>query len=255
MRFASLGSGSRGNALVVEAGSTRVLLDCGFGIRDTVRRLERLSVEPESLSAILVTHEHSDHIAGVFKFARRYGLSVWLTHGTLAAAPELRGEMPPLSLIDGHTPYVLGDLQILPYPVPHDAREPVQFVFADGARRFGVLTDAGSLTPHLLAMLDACDALMLECNHDAGLLAGSSYPPSLKRRISGRLGHLDNATAASLLAQVDVSRLQHVVAAHLSEQNNRVELATGALSDVLNCAPEWIGVADQENGFDWRQIC
>lgn len=255
MRFASLGSGSRGNALVVEAGGTRVLLDCGFGIRDTVRRLERLAVEPESLSAILVTHEHSDHIAGVFKFARRYGLAVWLTHGTLAAAPEVRGEMPQLALIDGHTAYALGDLQILPYPVPHDAREPVQFVFSDGARRLGVLTDAGCLTPHLTAMLDACEALVLECNHDAEMLAGSGYPPSLKRRISGRLGHLDNATAASLLAQVDVSRLQHIVAAHLSEQNNRAELATGALSAVLNCAPEWIGVADQEEGFDWRQVC
>lgn len=254
MRFASLGSGSRGNALLVEAGSTRVLLDCGFGIRDTVRRLERLAVAPGTLSAILVTHEHSDHIAGVFKFARRYGLPVWLTHGTLAAAPLPAGEMPPLVPIDGHSAYALGDLQVLPYPVPHDAREPVQYVFSDGTRRLGVLTDAGSLTPHLLAMLDACDALLLECNHDAEMLAGSSYPPSLKRRIAGRLGHLDNATAASLLAQVDVSRLQHIVAAHLSEQNNRVELAVGALAEVLNCAPEWIGVADQEAGCDWRQI-
>ncbi|MFC5302691.1 MBL fold metallo-hydrolase [Azospira restricta] len=255
MRFASLGSGSRGNALLVEAGSTRVLLDCGFAIRETVRRLERLDVAPETLAAILVTHEHSDHIAGVFKFARRYGLPVWLTHGTLAAAPESCGEPPALRLIDGHSAYALGDLQVLPYPVPHDAREPVQYVFSDGARRLGVLTDAGGLTPHLTAMLDACDALVLECNHDSGMLAASAYPPSLKRRIAGRLGHLDNDTAASLLTQVCVSRLQHVVAAHLSEQNNRVGLAAGALASALGCSPEWIGVADQEAGFDWRQIC
>jgi len=254
MRFASLGSGSRGNAMVIEAGGTYVLLDCGFGIRDTERRLARLGVLPESLAAILVTHEHSDHIAGVFKFGRRHGIPVWLTHGTLAAAPAGRGEMPALSLIDGHSSYALGALQIFPYPVPHDAREPVQYVIGDGARRLGVLTDAGSLTPHLVTMLDACDALVLECNHDAELLASSGYPASLKRRIAGRLGHLDNAGAAALLHRIDVSRLQHIVAAHLSEQNNRPQLAVSALADALGCAPEWIGVADQETGFDWRQI-
>lgn len=254
MRFASLGSGSRGNALVVEAGSTRVLLDCGFGLRDTVRRLARLDLAPDSLAAVLVTHEHSDHIGGVFKFARRYSIPVWMTHGTLAAAPQRDTELPQLRLVDGHVAHALGDLQILPFPVPHDAREPVQYVFADGVRRLGVLTDCGSLTAHVVAMLDACDALVLECNHDAGLLAASAYPPALKRRIAGRLGHLDNEAAASLLAQVDVSRLQHVVAAHLSEQNNRPDLAVTALAAVLGCAHEWIGVADQASGFGWRQI-
>jgi phosphoribosyl 1,2-cyclic phosphodiesterase len=254
MRFASLGSGSRGNALVVESGSTRVLLDCGFAIKETVRRLERLEVAPESLSAILVTHEHSDHIGGVFKFARRYAIPVWLTHGTLAAAPQRDSVLPAMTLIDGHVPHALGDLEIHPFPVPHDAREPVQFVFSDGGCRLGVLTDCGSLTPHVVAMLDACDALVLECNHDAEMLAGSTYPPVLKRRISGRLGHLDNDAAASLLAQIDVSRLQHVVAAHLSEQNNRPELAITALATVLDCEREWIGVAGQEDGFDWRRI-
>ena len=254
MRFASLGSGSRGNALIVESGSTRVLLDCGFGIRETERRLERLAVQPDSLSAILVTHEHSDHIGGVFKFARRHRVPVWLTHGTLAAAPQRDTELPEVVLIDGHVDHSLGDLQILPYPVPHDAREPVQYVFSNGACKLGVLTDCGSLTPHVLSMLTGCHGLVLECNHDAALLADSDYPPMLKRRISGRLGHLDNATAASLLEQIDVSRLQHLVAAHLSEQNNRAELAVAALSTVLGCAGDWIGVADQENGFDWRQL-
>jgi len=254
MRFASLGSGSRGNAMVVEAGGTYVLLDCGFGIRDTERRLARLGVLPESLAAILVTHEHSDHVAGVFKFGRRHGIPVWLTHGTLAAAPVAQGGMPALSIIDGHSVYALGSLQIFPYPVPHDAREPVQYVIGDGVRRLGVLTDAGSLTPHLVAMLDACDALVLECNHDAELLSSSAYPLSLKRRIAGRLGHLDNASAAALLHRIDVGRLQHIVAAHLSEQNNRPQLAVSALAEALGCAPEWIGVADQESGFGWRQI-
>lgn len=255
MRFASLGSGSRGNAMLVESGGTRVLLDCGFGIRETVRRLQRLGIEPDSLSAICITHEHGDHVAGAFKFARRYDIAVWLTHGTLAAvsSPGMR-EMPRVNVIDGHSVHALGDLQLLPYPVPHDAREPVQYVFCDGARRLGVLTDAGCVTQHMVSVLDGCAALVLECNHDAALLAASSYPSSLKRRISGRLGHLDNTSAAELLTRIDVSRLQHLVAAHLSEQNNTTMLAACALAEALNCAPEWVGVADQEEGFGWRQI-
>lgn len=254
MRFASLGSGSRGNALLVESGSTLVLLDCGFGIAETERRLERLGVIAESISAVLVTHEHSDHIGGVFRFARRHSIPVWLTHGTLTGAPQKDVVLPEIQLIDGHTRYALGDLEVLPFPVPHDAREPVQYVFSDGDSRLGVLTDAGSLTPHIIEMLDRCDALVLECNHDREMLAASSYPPSLKRRISGRLGHLANDVAASLLDRIDVSRLQHVVAAHLSEQNNRPSLATAALAAALGCAEGWVGVADQERGFDWRQL-
>lgn len=257
MRFASLGSGSRGNALVVESGGTRVLLDCGFSTRETERRLARLSVTPDTIAAILVTHEHSDHIGGAFKFAQRHRLPVWLTHGTLAAVSDGRNgpvDGQELKLIDGHSCYQLGDLDLQPYPVPHDAREPVQYVFSDGNKRLGVLTDAGSLTQHLVSMLDACDALVLECNHDLEMLARSSYPESVRQRISGRLGHLDNAMAASLLTRIDVSRLQHLVAAHLSEQNNQPKLAVGALSGALGCATAWIGVAEQETGFDWRTI-
>ena len=254
MRFASLGSGSRGNALIVEAGDTRVLLDCGFALRTTAEKLCQLGVSPDSLSGVLVTHEHSDHIAGVFKFARRYELPVFLTHGTHAAAPRGKSPLPECRLIDSHTPFAIGDLEINPFPVPHDAREPVQYVFSSGAHRLGVLTDTGSITPHIVEVLCLCDALVLECNHDAALLAASDYPAMLKRRISGRLGHLDNDAAASLLRQIDTSRLQHLVAAHLSQENNRRELAVAALASVLNCADEWIGVASQESGFDWRQV-
>lgn len=254
MRFASLGSGSKGNALLVESGGTRVLLDCGFGLREAVRRLQRLQVAPESLSAILVTHEHGDHLGGVFKLAARYAIPVRLTHGTLAAAAGREAALPDVVIVDAHTRYGVGDLELQPFPVPHDAREPVQYVFSDGCRRLGVLTDAGSLTPHIVAMLDGCDALVLECNHDPALLAASAYPPSLKRRIAGRQGHLDNPTAASLLAQIDCSRLQHVVAAHLSEENNRPHLAVAALAARLDCDTGWIGVAGQEDGFAWRQI-
>jgi phosphoribosyl 1,2-cyclic phosphodiesterase len=157
-------------------------------------------------------------------------------------------------LIDSHTAFTLGALDIQPFPVPHDAREPVQYVFSSGCRRLGVLTDTGAITAHIVEVLRECDALVLECNHDPALLAASAYPAMLKKRISGRLGHLDNGTAASLLQQIDTRRLQHLVAAHLSQQNNRPNLAVSALASVLNCAEEWICVADQENGFGWRKI-
>ncbi len=254
MRFASLGSGSEGNALVVEAGRTRVLLDCGFGPRETVARLSRLGLAPEDLSCILVTHEHSDHIGGAFRFAGRYRIEVWMTCGTLAAAPRGRTPLPPVRTIDGDASFSLGDMEILPFPVPHDAREPVQFAFSDGRFRLGVLTDAGVPTAHMRTMLSGCDALVLECNHDAGMLDDGDYPPALKRRIAGRFGHLDNAGAADLLAALDNRRLQHIIAAHLSKHNNRADLARGALAGALGCGAEWVGVATQESGFGWREL-
>lgn len=252
IRFASLGSGSEGNALVVESGQSRLLLDCGFSVAETVRRLERLGVAPESLDAILVTHEHDDHVGGVARFSRRFGTPVYLSYGTYAAAT--RDNFVEVVVIDSHTPFTVGDLEVLPYPVPHDAREPTQFVFGDGAVRLGVLTDTGASTPHIESMLSGLDALVLECNHDLELLRNSAYPERLKDRISGRLGHLDNAQAAQILLSIDRSGLQHVVAAHLSQKNNRPELAIDALAGALGCDRNWIAVATQAHGFDWRCI-
>ncbi len=251
MRFASLGSGSRGNALVVEAGCTRVLVDCGFGPRNLSARLARVGLAPDDLDAILVTHEHSDHVCGVATVARRYELDVFLSHGTLGAIG-----LDGLSrhVIDSHTAFTIGDLEIHPFPVPHDAREPTQFVFSDGGRRLGVLTDAGWVTPYMVEILSLCDALVLECNHDAAMLAEGHYPAHLKRRIAGRFGHLDNAAAADLLGRVDHGRLRHVVAAHLSQENNSPTLAKAALAEVLGCEPDWVGVADQEGGCGWRDL-
>jgi phosphoribosyl 1,2-cyclic phosphodiesterase len=254
MRFASLGSGSQGNGLVVEAGSTRVLLDCGFGIRDVEARLARCGLEGGDLDAIIVTHEHDDHVGGVARLARKYELPVYLTYGTLTALNGARSRIAQITLVDSHTPFAIGDIAVQPYPVPHDAREPAQFVFSDGGVRLGMLTDAGSSTPHIESMLSGLDALVLECNHDRDLLAKGSYPPYLKQRISGRLGHLDNETAAALLASLDCSRLQHVIAAHLSQQNNTPELARAAMAKALGCESGWIGVADQQDGFGWREL-
>src|SRR5512145_2317088 len=185
MRFALLGSGSEGNALVVQAGRTRVLLDCGFSLSETVARLSRLGLSPESLHGIVVTHEHGDHISGVAKLARKFSIPVWLSHGTLRAQSVAFAGIP-ISEINIHSRFAIGDMEVQPYPVPHDAGEPVQFVFGDGAKRLGVLTDTGSGTPHVETMLSGCHALVLECNHDTGMLMGGPYPYSLKQRVSGR---------------------------------------------------------------------
>ncbi|MEW6119627.1 MAG: MBL fold metallo-hydrolase [Pseudomonadota bacterium] len=252
MRFASLGSGSEGNGLVVEAGGTRVLLDCGFGLADCVTRLARLGLQADDLAGIVVTHEHSDHIGGAGRLARKYGLPVWLTAGTLAMAQDLGGVM--VRVIDSHAAFALEGLEVQPFPVPHDAREPVQFVFGDGNRRLGVLTDAGCITPHIEAMLAGVDALVLECNHDAAMLENGPYPASLKRRVGGRFGHLENGQAASLLDRVKHDRLQCVMAAHVSQKNNTRALAQAALAGVLDCAADEVGVACQTTGFDWIRL-
>ncbi|MBS4096118.1 MAG: MBL fold metallo-hydrolase [Sulfuricella sp.] len=254
MRFASLGSGSRGNALVVEAGRTSVMLDCGFGINETVLRLSRLDLQPTDLSAILVTHEHTDHVGGVARVARKFNLPVWMTHGTFKGLGENSLSGVALNLIDDHSQFIIGDLHIQPYPVPHDAREPAQYVFGDGARRLGVLTDAGAATPHIEEVLAGCEALVLESNHDAVMLQNGPYPPMLKKRVAGRFGHLDNQAAAQLLARLVHGKLQHVVAAHLSEKNNTEELVLEAFCEVLNCAREWVGIAAQDGGLGWRHI-
>ena len=254
MRFASIGSGSEGNGLVVEAGTTRVLIDCGFGVRDTAARLERIGVAPDSLSAILVTHEHNDHASGVPAFAARYDIPVWLTFGTISVIGERFEGVAQVYGFDSHDAFAIGDVEVRPFPVPHDAREPVQFVVGDGAFRLGVLTDIGMSTPFVEASLSGCNALVLECNHDLDLLAESDYPYSLKQRIAGRFGHLHNEAAAKLLAALDTSRLQHIIAAHLSQQNNTPAKARAALAGVLRCAEEWIGIADQAQGFAWRSL-
>jgi phosphoribosyl 1,2-cyclic phosphodiesterase len=263
MRFSSLGSGSEGNALLVAAGmknsaagtrQTQVLMDCGFGLQDTVRRMARLGVSPEELSGIVVTHEHGDHISGVARLARKYNLPVWLTHGTLRAQAKAFAGIADIREIDPQLAFVIGDLEIVPYPVPHDAAEPVQFVFSDGARRLGVLTDAGCSTAHIEQTLNGCHALVLECNHDVEMLMNGDYPYSLKQRVGGRFGHLNNQEAAGILASLDVSRLQHLIAAHLSRKNNTPELAVRALSVAAKCEESWVGVATQEQGFDWREI-
>lgn len=254
MRFASLGSGSEGNALLVATGQTLVLMDCGFGLQDATLRMERLGVSPGQLSGIVITHEHGDHISGVARLARKFNVPVWLTHGTLHSQLKAFADVAQLHEIDPHRAFAIGEIEVIPYPVPHDAAEPVQYVFSDGARRLGVLTDTGSSTAHIEQTLSGCHALVLECNHDSDMLANGDYPYFLKQRVGGRFGHLNNQDAAGILGRLDASRLQHLVAAHLSRKNNTAALAVRALSGALNCETSWVGVATQEEGFAWREI-
>ena len=251
-----MGSGSAGNALVIEQANTRLLLDCGFALKVVIARLQRLSLAPEQISGILVTHEHDDHAKGAFKLAAKYNIPVYLSHGTRIMTERYLPENVALQInvIDSHTRFTIDNIQVMPYPVPHDAREPTQFTFSDGQHKLGVLTDAGSSTPHIEQVLSGCDALVLECNHDLHMLKNGPYTHALKQRVGGRLGHLDNVSAANLLAKLDNSKLKHILAAHLSAKNNTQALAKQALSGALNCELDWVGIAEQENGFGWRSL-
>jgi len=260
LRFASLASGSQGNCLIVEVSSSvgrpsRVLIDCGLNLTDTERRLERLGVAPGEISAILVTHEHGDHAAGVFDFAAAHRVTVCLTYGTLGAMRQEGKVIDGVRTlqVDGRHSLAVGDVQVHPFTVPHDAREPVQYVLSDGASKLGVVTDVGTTTAHLQQVLSGLDALVLECNYDRDMLWAGAYPKWLKERIGGPFGHLDNRDSERLLAGLDRSRLKHVIGAHLSQQNNRPALARAALARAMGCEESWIGLATQDEGFGWRE--
>lgn len=251
IEFCSLGSGSRGNALLVRGGDTCVLLDCGFGPRELERRMARRGMHPRDLNGILVTHEHSDHAGGVAALARRHGITVYATAGTARAA---RLDAVRIEVLVAERHERIGDLDVQPVTVPHDAREPCQFVLGHRAHTLGVLTDLGNVTALVRSRFGACDALLLECNHDREMLANGPYPWPLKQRVGGDWGHLSNAQAAELLAGMPHAELQHVVAAHLSEQNNAPALARAALEAVLGAGVTRLHVADQDSGFDWLRI-
>lgn len=250
VRFATLGSGSRGNATLVESGGTRLLVDGGFSLRELEFRLGTLGVRPDSLDALLLTHEHGDHSRGIATLANRYRVAIWTTPGTWRAlgAPEV----PRLRLFSGHGGGIqLGDLRVSPYPVPHDAREPVQLVFESPGGRLGMLTDAGTVTAHMRDMLCGCDALILECNHDPGLLRSGPYPPSLQRRVAGPLGHLSNLQAAELLDQIPHGSIRHLCLAHISEKNNRGGLVIEAIRGVSDSLAGRAQLAVQDAPGRW----
>jgi len=253
VKFTILGSGSAGNCAYVETAEARVLVDAGFSPRQIRQRLASLGRTPEKLTAILITHEHSDHIGSALTLARKWSIPLYMSWGTARAVGADEADVD-LHVLWGDEAVAIGDVSVLPYTVPHDAREPLQYVLSDGAGRLGVLTDVGTSTPHISAVLSGCDALVLECNHDVRMLATSRYPQSLKARIGGNHGHLNNEAAAEILTSLDRSRLRHLVAAHLSQQNNSPELARAAMAGVLGTAATEVVVASQEDGFDWLSL-
>lgn len=238
--------------MLVEQAGTLILVDCGFSLKSVEQRLNRLGKTLDDLSAVIVTHEHSDHIKGIGALARRMRLPVYMTPGTAAANRDT--DIPGLCFFNCHQSFVIDDVEIQPFPVPHDAREPSQLVFSDGRFRLGLLTDTGHITRHIETMLNGCDALMLECNYDSAMLQQGPYPESLKRRVGGDQGHLSNEQAAGLLQSLDCSRLQHLVAAHVSEKNNSAIHVRRALSDVFGCLPDWFAICDQNQGLSWRSL-
>jgi phosphoribosyl 1,2-cyclic phosphodiesterase len=257
LRVCSLGSGSGGNGLIVEAGDDaaviRILVDDGFTPRQLERRLQRAGLTLESLDAVFVTHEHSDHIGGVAALARRRPIDVYCTDGTAQAAGFARHDVG-WRRVEAGVSISIGPLSVMPFPVPHDATEPVQYLFTDGARRAGLLTDAGAATDVIVSALSNLHALVLECNHDPQMLAAGAYPPFLKQRIAGPYGHLSNEQAAEILDAIDRRALGWIAAAHLSKKNNRPGFARRALATVMGCRDDEIDVADQDTGLAWRRV-
>ena len=256
MRFKSLGSGSSGNATLVQStgrDACNVLIDCGFGIRQMVQRLDVAGVPPSQLDAIFITHEHGDHTGSVQALSSQYNIPVWMSAGTAAAMGFVNDSGLMHTAADGDVIAIKG-LQLSPFTVPHDAREPLQLTCTDGAAKLGVLTDLGHATPHVLEQLQGCHALLLECNHDADLLAASIYPEFLKQRIGGHYGHLANAQSSSIAGAVLHSGLKHVVAAHLSQQNNSPALVESILAQAMSCSANDIVIASQNDGCPWLSV-
>lgn len=253
IRFKSLGSGSTGNATVVQARdgtcTTHLLVDCGLGIRQLDKRLGQAGMLAEQVDAIFITHEHADHIGCAQALALRERIPVYMSEGTWLGLgqPDFQGL---LRIARDSEEIGIGALQVRPFTVPHDAREPLQLTCTDGASRLGVLTDLGHGTPHVISHLAGCATLLLECNHDPGMLESGPYPYFLKRRVGGGWGHLANEAAAAIAQAVLAHGLKRVVAAHLSEQNNRPELARAALTASLGDGVE-VHVADGPSGSGW----
>ena len=256
LRFRSLASGSSGNATLIEASDglhrTRVLVDCGLGLRQLMARLAVEGIDPADLDGIFITHEHGDHIGCAPMLVARYGVPLWTSAGTAQYA-AFAGLESALNLVRDGQLFAIGGIQFHPFTVPHDAREPLQLRCTDGDRVLGLMTDIGHVTGHALAALAGCHALVLESNHDVELLAQSRYPDFLKRRVGGQHGHLSNVQAAAALGALRHDRLNTVVAAHLSERNNRPELVSRAFAAVLGCGEADVLLAER-HGRGWLDV-
>lgn len=252
MQFAVLGSGSKGNATLVRAGQTAVLIDCGFTVQETLNRMAAIAFDPHQLSAIVVTHEHGDHSKGVVPLSRRLGVPVYASVGT-SIALKWHDKQSIEPLIAGQSTHI-GDLEVLPVVVPHDAREAYQFVIGHRSGRLGILTDLGHITPHVVQSYQNIDVLLLEANHDLAMLEAGPYPPALKRRVGGPWGHLNNDQSAEFLQQLNLAQLQYIVIAHVSEQNNSLERARSVISEAIPEHAHKLMMSHQDQPSTWCTI-
>jgi len=251
MRIASLGSGSKGNATLVQHGSTTLLVDNGFSLRKFSQRLERFEIDPGAIDAVLLTHEHGDHSGGVERLCATHSIPLWTAVGTARAV--LSAQFEYQRLVAGHH-VTIGDIEVLPVTVPHDSNEPLQFIFhqIDNGKRLGILTDTGHITRHIVDAFSCLDALLLEFNYDAQMLQRGPYPDRLKQRVGGNHGHLSNEQSMDLLRRIDTSKLNCLIAAHISEKNNTADIVDRLIRQ-LDAVPSPV-LADQEAGFDWISI-
>lgn len=243
-----LASGSRGNATYLSDGHSTILIDAGLSGVEIQRRMAAKGLDPSSLSAILVSHEHSDHIQGVGVLSRRFGLPVYINDGTRKASGTALGKLSAVHPFNCGQSFSIGDLTIHPFSISHDAEDPSGFTIAGSQAKVGVATDLGIATGVVRTHLEACNILVLEANHDAQMLIDGPYPWPLKQRIRGRSGHLSNDDTASLIETIRHDRLAHVILAHLSEENNTPEKARQAVHSVLNGAQVNLQVASQTAG-------
>ncbi len=243
MRFSVLASGSSGNALYLETEKTRLLVDAGLSGKQINSRLAQIGVQPESLTAILVSHEHIDHVKGLGVMARRYQLPIYLNEATHQHLPTSVGELPEAKLhfLASGSTLTIDDICIEPIPISHDAAEPLGFRFFHCDESLAIVTDLGYVNEKIIRALDGVNSLIWESNHDVNMLRMGSYPWNVKRRILGDTGHLSNEDSAAALIEILQGIGEQVYLAHLSQDNNLLELAHLTVKNVLQEAGLQVG--------------
>jgi len=250
LRFCALASGSKGNALLVEHEDTLIMIDCGLPLKTLAERLTAAGRCIDDIDALLITHEHGDHSRGIRPLTRKHRIPLWTMPGTARCV----GAIDDFERLHTGRALTIGSIEVRPFPVPHDAREPCQFVFRARDSRLGLLTDSGHTTPVIHEALKTCDALAIEFNHDVGMLRNGSYPEAVKARVGSRFGHLSNEQATDLLEDVAHAGLRWVMALHLSERNNSPERVRCAASRVTDGAGFEFHLASQNEPSPWLSV-
>jgi len=253
MKLLSLGSGSSGNATLLQSGETTLLIDCGFSLRELESRLAKVDLTASCIDALLLTHEHGDHVKGAATLSRRYNVPVWATVGTSRGCKWHQDSQLYQFHANGDS-FGIGEIDVTPFTVPHDAAEPCQYLFEANQKRLGILTDSGCITSHIIAQLQGLDALVLEFNHDITMLQQGPYPPFLQRRVGGNHGHLNNHQSADLLRQLDHQRWKYLIGAHVSAKNNAEHLVRDVVQDVDSSLGERLQILQQHGPSQWFAI-